>query len=120
MIYACSGIVNFLGRLVAGVLFDRLGYSRLMSGTGLLLAATLASIYTAGQHIQGLIACVWLVYFLGFAHFSTIPAQVSVLLEVDSYLVSMISRRCTACSRASLPLWLLAALDWLSHSPMAP
>ena len=77
MIYVCSGIVNFLGRLVAGVLFDRLGYSRLMSGTGLLLAATLASIYTAGKHIQGLIACVWLVYFLGFAHFSTIPAQVS-------------------------------------------
>ena len=71
-----SGIVNFLGRLVGGVLFDRLGYSRLMSATGLLLAINLATIYTAGQHIIGLMTCVWLVYFLGFAHFSTIPAQV--------------------------------------------
>ena len=83
MTCVCSGLVNFLGRLVAGVLFDRLGYSWLMSGTGLLLAATLASIYTAGQHIQGLIACVWLVYFLGFAHFSTIPAQVLFVVVVS-------------------------------------
>ena len=104
MTCVCSGLVNFLGRLVAGVLFDRLGYSWLMSGTGLLLAATLASIYTAGQHIQGLVACVWLVYFLGFAHFSTIPAQVSYQVYLQ-YLFSFIfSIRCIACSRASLPL----------------
>ena len=102
MTCVCSGLVNFLGRLVAGVLFDRLGYSWLMSGTGLLLAATLASIYTAGQHIQGLIACVWLVYFLGFAHFSTIPAQVSD--KFYSCISFKFSCRCTVCSLASLPL----------------
>ena len=61
---------------MAGVLIDRVGYSKLMSTTGLLLTINLATIYFVGQYFIGIIISVWLVYFLAFAHFSTIPAQV--------------------------------------------
>ena len=47
-----------------------------MTGTGLLLTIDLICIYYIGQYFIGLLFCVWVVYFLGFAHFSTIPAQV--------------------------------------------
>ena len=70
-----SGVVNFLSRAITGYLFDRLGYSKLMSVNGILLTVNLASIYFVGQTFLGLIICVWLVYLLGFGHFSTIPAQ---------------------------------------------
>ena len=71
-----SGIVDFFSRLISGVLFDKLGYRKLMTGTGLLLTIDLICIYFIGQYFIGLLFCVWIVYFLGFAHFSTIPAQV--------------------------------------------
>ena len=73
-----SGIVNFLSRLISGVLFDKLGYRKLMTAIGLVLFINLVCIYYIGQHFIGLLSCVWVVYFLGFAHFSTIPAQVVV------------------------------------------
>ena len=44
----------------------------------LLLAINLASIYFVAQSsFLGLIVSVWLIYLLGFAHFATIPAQVT-------------------------------------------
>lgn len=71
-----SGIANFLSRFVAGIVFDKIGYSKLMSGISLLLTINLISIYFIGQQsFIGLIICVWIVYFLGFAHLATIPAQ---------------------------------------------
>ena len=48
-----------------------------MTAIGLLLFIDLVCIYYIGQHFLGLLFCVWVVYFLGFAHFSTIPAQVA-------------------------------------------
>ena len=50
-----------------------------MSGISLLLTINLVSIYFIGQQsFIGLIICVWIVYFLGFAHLATIPAQVNL------------------------------------------
>ena len=49
----------------------------LMPVISLLLAINLASIYFVAQNsFLGLIVSVWLIYLLGFAHFTTIPAQV--------------------------------------------
>ena len=62
--------------MISGVLFDKLGYRKLMTVIGLLLTIDLICIYYIGQYFIGLLCCVWVVYFLGFAHFSTIPAQV--------------------------------------------
>ena len=76
-----SGVLNFLSRVVAGVLIDKIGYSRLMSATGLLLTINLATIYFVGQYFIGIVISVWLVYFLGFAHFATIPFQVAEYLK---------------------------------------
>ena len=60
-------------------MFDKIGYSKLMSGISLLLTVNLTSIYFIGQQsFIGLIICVWIVYFLGFAHLATIPAQVTL------------------------------------------
>ena len=43
-----------------------------MSGISLLLTINLVSIYFIGQQsFIGLIICVWIVYFLGFAHLAT-------------------------------------------------
>ena len=47
-----------------------------MSVISLLLTINLAAIYFIGQQsFIGLMISVWLVYLLGFSHFSTIPAQ---------------------------------------------
>ena len=74
----CSGVVNCLSRLVSGLLIDRVGYNKLMTGIGLLLTLDLVVIYFLGQlHFSALIICVWLVYFFAFAQFSTITAQVT-------------------------------------------
>ena len=74
---------------MAGFLFDKVGYSKLMSACGVLLTINLASIYFVGQQsFIGLIISVWLVYFLGFTHFSTIPAQALKLYPgPNSYVV---------------------------------
>ena len=73
-----SGVVNCLSRLVSGLLIDRVGYNKLMTGIGLLLTLDLVAIYFLGQlHFSALIICVWLVYFFAFAQFSTITAQVT-------------------------------------------
>ena len=43
----------------------------------LLLAINLATIYFVAQYsFLGLMLSVWMMYLLGFAHFTTIPAQV--------------------------------------------
>ena len=87
-----SGVANWLSRLrrtfhincpiliylllVAGLMLDRVQFRVMMSIISLLLTINLASIYFIGQQsFIGLIISVWLVYLLGFAHFSTIPAQ---------------------------------------------
>ena len=76
-----SGIVNCLSRLVSGFLIDKFGYSKLMSLVGVLLTIDLVSVYYVGQlHFSALIIAVWLVYFLAFAQFSTITAQVLIKL----------------------------------------
>ena len=67
-----------MSRLVSGLLIDRVGYNKLMTGIGLLLTLDLVAIYFLGQlHFSALIICVWLVYFFAFAQFSTITAQVT-------------------------------------------
>ena len=49
----------------------------LMPVISLLLAINLATIYFVAQNsFLGLMVSVWLIYLLGFAHFTTIPAQV--------------------------------------------
>ena len=71
-----SGVANCLSRLVAGYLTDRIVYSKLMSGCGALLTINLVTIYFVGEHFAAILVCVWLVYLLGFTHFTAIPAQV--------------------------------------------
>ena len=71
-----SGVANCLSRLVAGYLTDRIVYSKLMSGCGALLTVNLVTIYFVGEHFAAILVCVWLVYLLGFTHFTAIPAQV--------------------------------------------
>ena len=69
---------SFLSRVVFGVLLDRIPFHRLMPAISLLLALVLASLYFIGQHsFAGIIVCVWCVFMLAFANFSTIPAQVN-------------------------------------------
>ena len=47
-----------------------------MAVISLLLSINLAAIYFIGQEsFIGLIISVWLIYLLGFTHFSTVPAQ---------------------------------------------
>ena len=74
-----SGVVNCLSRLLAGYMVDKFVYKKFMTTCGVLLTLNLLSIYFVGQYLVGILICVWLVYFIGFTHFSTIPAQVSVL-----------------------------------------
>ena len=63
--------------LVGGWLLDYMEFRVLMPVISLLLAINLASIYFVAQNsFLGLIVSVWLIYLLGFAHFTTIPAQV--------------------------------------------
>ena len=59
--------------LVGGWLLDYMEFGVLMPVVSLLLAINLASIYFIAI---GLILSVWFIYILGFAHFTTIPAQV--------------------------------------------
>ena len=81
-----SGILNFLSRLLFGIMFDIIGYSKLMSVTGVLLSINLFSMYFIGQQaFIGLLFTVWLVYFLGFCHFSTIPAQVNFVCIINVF-----------------------------------
>ena len=48
----------------------------MMPVISVLLTINLAAIYFIGQQsFIGLVISVWLIYLLGFAHFSTIPAQ---------------------------------------------
>ena len=64
-----------------------------MSLVGVLLTIDLVSVYYVGQlHFSALIIAVWLVYFLAFAQFSTITAQVLIkLLGIDTLLTIFFS-----------------------------
>ena len=71
-----SGVVNCLSRLLAGFLVDKFVYKKLMTTCGVLLTFNLLCIYFLEHYFIGILICVWIVYFIGFTHFSTIPAQV--------------------------------------------
>ena len=60
-----------------------------MSLCGILLTVNLVTIYFVGQNFFGLIFSVWLVYFLAFGHFSTIPAQVSECWDLKCLILSL-------------------------------
>ena len=110
--------MNCLSRLVSGLLIDRVGYNKLMTGIGLLLTLDLATIYFLGQlHFSALIICVWLVYFFAFAQFSTITAQVTGDKCQRSNKVQLTPRP-TDCSLAPMSLWLSAVWASHNHSPM--
>ena len=79
-------MANCLSRLVAGYLTDRIVYSKLMSGCGALLTLNLVTIYFVGEHFAAILVCVWLVYLLGFTHFTAIPAQVQYRVDICRYL----------------------------------
>ena len=116
-----SGVVNCLSRLLAGYMVDKFVYKKFMTTCGVLLTLNLLSIYFVGQYLVGILICVWLVYFIGFTHFSTIPAQVSVLNK--SIIIIKISKiylyfRFTDYSPVIKFMWCLDALDWLNHFPM--
>ena len=106
--------MNCLSRLVSGLLIDRVGYNKLMTGIGLLLTLDLVAIYFLGQlHFSALIICVWLVYFFAFAQFSTITAQGTGDKCQRSNKVQL-TLRPTVCSLA--PMSLLLSAVWASHS----
>ena len=110
-------MVNCLSRLVSGLLIDRVGYNKLMTGIGLLLTLDLATIYFLGQlHFSALIICVWLVYFFAFAQFSTITAQVTGD-KCQRLNKVQLTIRPTDCSLAPMSLLLSAVLASHSHSP---
>ena len=61
---------------MAGLLLDHVSFRVMMPVISVLLTINLAAIYFIGQQsFIGLVISVWLIYLLGFAHFSTIPAQ---------------------------------------------
>ena len=68
-------MVNCVSQLLAGYLIDKISFNKLMPACGALLPLNLVSIYFVGQHFLGILICVWLVYLLAFAQFSTIPSQ---------------------------------------------
>ena len=113
-----SGIINFFSRLISGVLFDKLGYRKLMTAIGLVLSINLVCIYYIGQHFIGLLICVWVVYFLGFAHFSTIPAQVAIRKSIEYRKKS--HSRLTSCSQVSSHMSSSVVRVLLSPSHMEP
>ena len=64
---------------MGGWLLDYMEFRVLMPVISLLLAINLATIYFVAQNsFLGLMVSVWLIYLLGFAHFTTIPAQVFI------------------------------------------
>lgn len=73
----------------------------------LLLSVVLSSIYFLGQvSFIGIIACVWCLYMLAFANFSTIPAQVSSL-KLYIFKLTQIYLRLSFSSLVLIPvLWL--------------
>ena len=80
---------------MGGWLLDYMEFKVLMPVISLLLAINLASIYfVAHQSFIGLILSVWMIYLLGFAHFTTIPAQVFINYEKLTYLLSCFSAPC--------------------------
>jgi len=71
-----NGVVNFLSRVVAGTLLDRIRYRILMpTVAGCLCALLLATYWVAKVSFPGLVTCIWLIYGFSFCHFSTVPAQ---------------------------------------------
>ena len=90
-----------------------------MTAIGLVLFINLVCIYYIGQHFIGLLFCVWVVYFLGFAHFSTIPAQVAIKKYVVESLLN-ITHRLTSYSRVSSHMSSSAVWVWPSPSHMEP
>ena len=115
-----SGVVNCLSRLLAGYMVDKFVYKKLMTTCGVLLTLNLLSMYFAGQYIVGILVCVWLVYFIGFTHFSTIPAQVSdksIHIHIILPFKTSISFRFTDYSLVTKFMWYLDALVWLNPSP---
>jgi len=71
-----NGVVNFLSRVVAGTLLDRIRYRILMPiMAGCLCALLLSTFWVAKVSFPGLVVCIWLIYGFSFCHFSTVPAQ---------------------------------------------
>jgi len=71
-----SGVVNCLGRIVAGSLMDRFRFNRLMPSIAFLLTVVLISVPFIGEvSFGGLLVCIWIIYALSFTHFTTVPAQ---------------------------------------------
>jgi len=69
------GVLNCISRFLAGFLFDKLGYRKLMTTGGVLLTINLCCIFWVGQSLPGLMISVWCIYLFGNTHFSAIPAQ---------------------------------------------
>ena len=73
--------MNSLSRIVAGALLDKYQFNRVMPAFAAILTVILASIFFISQEsVVCLVICVWTIYALSFAHFGTVPAQVSVLM----------------------------------------
>jgi len=82
------GVFNWLSRVLTGMLYDKIGYSKLMSGIGILLTINLATIPWVGQSLPGLMVSIWCLYLLAFSHFTTIPAQALRLYPGSSSYVA--------------------------------
>jgi len=81
------GVLNCLSRVLAGFLFDKLGYRKLMTIGGILLTINLGSIFWVGQSLPGIMISVWCLYLFGNTHFATIPAQALRLFPGSSSYV---------------------------------
>lgn len=76
------GILNALSRLVAGALVDRWAYRYVMPVYGALLCLGLGLLVPlAYASFPGFVALMWLIYFLAFCHFATVPTQVIQIFD---------------------------------------
>jgi len=75
-----NGVMNCLSRLLGGVLLDLVPFPHLMAGISLPLAVIVASAKFV-ESFYVLLALVWFVFLLSFAHFSTIPAHAMALFQ---------------------------------------
>ena len=79
-----AGILNAASRVIAGALLDQFSYRYIMAVCNCITCLCLiALVPTAYASLPGYVALLWLIYFLAFSHFATLPTQVIKLFGTE-------------------------------------
>ena len=75
-----------MSRLVAGVLLDKIRYSKLMAGSSLLLIICCSSVYFVYDiSFTGAVVILWFSIFLCCSHFTSVTVQVLITIFLITF-----------------------------------